>query len=79
MASIDRLLLQLLNEGHEDLLSLYRVGPDSAAALLIAAGGIVRAERFGPDIALRGHSGSPRSSDRDSPNAAPVLREPSGR
>ena len=37
-AGLDRLLLQLLREGHEDLLSLYGVGIDSAAALLIAAG-----------------------------------------
>jgi transposase len=37
-ADIDRLLLQLLKEGHEDLLSLYGVGIDSAAALLITAG-----------------------------------------
>ena len=37
-AAIDRLLTQLLREGHEDLLSLYGVGIDSAAALLVAAG-----------------------------------------
>jgi transposase len=37
-AGIDQLLTQLLHERHEDLLSLYGVGPDSAAALLIAAG-----------------------------------------
>lgn len=37
-AVIDRLLLQLLREGHEDLLSLYGVGIDSAASLLISAG-----------------------------------------
>jgi transposase len=37
-AGIDRLLTQLLREGHEDLLSLYGVGIDSAAALLVAAG-----------------------------------------
>lgn len=37
-AGIDRLLTQLLKEGHEDLLSLYGVGIDSAAALLVAAG-----------------------------------------
>ena len=37
-AGIDRLLLQLLRERHEDLLSLYGVGLDSAAALLVAAG-----------------------------------------
>ena len=35
---IDRLLRALLKEGHEDLLSLYGVGIDSAAALLVAAG-----------------------------------------
>jgi transposase len=35
---IDRLLTELLHEGHEDLLSLYGVGIDSAAALLVAAG-----------------------------------------
>ena len=37
-AGIDGLLTQLLKEGHEDLLSLYGVGIDSAAALLVAAG-----------------------------------------
>lgn len=37
-AGIDRLLKQLLEEGHEDLLELYGVGIDSAAALLVAAG-----------------------------------------
>jgi transposase len=37
-AAIDRLLTQLLKQGHQDLLSLYGVGPDCAAALLIAAG-----------------------------------------
>src|SRR6516165_3689040 len=37
-AVIDRLLTQLLQEGHEDLLSLYGVGIDSAAALLVTAG-----------------------------------------
>lgn len=37
-ATIDRLLRQLLEERHEDLLSLYGVGIDSAAALLVAAG-----------------------------------------
>jgi transposase len=37
-AQIDRLLTQLLRDGHEDLLSLYGVGIDSAAALLVAAG-----------------------------------------
>jgi transposase len=35
---IDDLLGRLLREGHEDLLSLYGVGVDSAAALLVAAG-----------------------------------------
>jgi transposase len=35
---IDALLSELLREGHEDLLSLYGVGIDSAAALLVAAG-----------------------------------------
>jgi transposase len=35
---IDRLLTQLLNAGHEDLLSIYGVGTDSAAALLVTAG-----------------------------------------
>jgi len=37
-AGIDRLLTELLRDGHEDLLSLYGVGIDSAAALLVAAG-----------------------------------------
>lgn len=37
-AEIDQLLTRLLREGHEDLLSLYGVGIDSAAALLVAAG-----------------------------------------
>jgi transposase len=37
-AEIDRLLTQLLRLGHEDLLSLYGVGIDSAAALLVAGG-----------------------------------------
>jgi transposase len=37
-AGMDRLLTQLLRQGHEDLLSLYGVGIDSAAALLVAAG-----------------------------------------
>ncbi len=37
-AGIDRLLTQLLRDGHEDLLSLYGVGIDTAAALLVAAG-----------------------------------------
>ena len=37
-AEIDRLLTRLLKEGHEDLLSLYGVGIDSAAALLVADG-----------------------------------------
>jgi transposase len=37
-AGIDPLLTQLLGQGHEDLLSLYGVGIDSAAALLVAAG-----------------------------------------
>ena len=37
-AGIDQLLTQLLQEGHEDLLSLYGVGIDSAAALLVTAG-----------------------------------------
>jgi transposase len=37
-AQIDRLLTQLLSEGHEDLVSLYGVGIDSAAALLVTAG-----------------------------------------
>ena len=37
-AGIDQLLTQLLKEGHEDLLSLYGVGIDSAAALLVTAG-----------------------------------------
>ena len=37
-ARIDELLAQLLKQGHEDLLSLYGVGIDSAAALLVAAG-----------------------------------------
>jgi transposase len=37
-AVIDRLLRQLIQEGHEDLLSLYGVGIDSAAALLVTAG-----------------------------------------
>jgi transposase len=37
-AEIDRLLTQLLNAGHGDLLSLYGVGIDSAAALLVTAG-----------------------------------------
>jgi transposase len=37
-AGIDRLLTQLLGAGHEDLLSVYGVGIDSAAALLVAAG-----------------------------------------
>src|SRR5436190_3861425 len=37
-AGIDQLLTQLLEEGHEDLLSLYGVGIDSAAALLVTAG-----------------------------------------
>jgi transposase len=37
-AGIDRLLTELLREGHEDLLSLYGVGIDTAAALLVAAG-----------------------------------------
>jgi transposase len=37
-ARIDRLLTELLRDGHEDLLSLYGVGIDSAAALLVAAG-----------------------------------------
>lgn len=37
-AEIDRLLTQLLKDGHEDLLSLYGVGIDSAAALLVSAG-----------------------------------------
>jgi transposase len=36
--SIDGLLTDLLRDGHEDLLSLYGVGIDSAAALLVAAG-----------------------------------------
>jgi transposase len=35
---LDRLLTRLLKEGHEDLLSLYGVGIDSAAALLVSAG-----------------------------------------
>jgi transposase len=35
---LDQLLIKLLHEGHEDLLSLYGVGIDSAAALLVAAG-----------------------------------------
>jgi transposase len=35
---IDQLLTRLLKEGHEDLLSLYGVGIDSAAALLVSAG-----------------------------------------
>ena len=37
-AGLDQLLTRLLNEHHEDLLSLYGVGIDSAAALLVAAG-----------------------------------------
>ncbi len=37
-AAIERLLTQLLREGHQDLLSLHGVGIDSAAALLVAAG-----------------------------------------
>ena len=37
-AALDGLLTQLLRAGHEDLLSLYGVGIDSAAALLVAAG-----------------------------------------
>jgi transposase len=37
-AGINRLLTELLRDGHEDLLSLYGVGIDSAAALLVAAG-----------------------------------------
>lgn len=37
-AGIDRLLTQLLHQHHEDLLSLYGVGMDCAAALLITAG-----------------------------------------
>jgi transposase len=37
-AGIDRLLNQLLREDHEDLLCLYGVGIDSAAALLVAGG-----------------------------------------
>jgi transposase len=37
-ARIDGLLGQLVRQGHEDLLPLYGVGLDSAAALLVAAG-----------------------------------------
>jgi transposase len=37
-ARIDQLLTHLLRAGHEDLLSIYGVGIDSAAALLITAG-----------------------------------------
>jgi hypothetical protein len=36
--SIDGLLTDSLRDGHEDLISLYGVGIDSAAALLVAAG-----------------------------------------
>jgi hypothetical protein len=37
-AKIDKLLTGLLQEGHDDLMSLYGVGIDSASALLVAAG-----------------------------------------
>lgn len=38
IAELTGLIRELLKDGHEDLLSLYGVGVDSAAALLVAAG-----------------------------------------
>ena len=38
IAELTRMIGELVKDGHEDLLSLYGVGVDSAAALLVSAG-----------------------------------------
>ena len=78
-AVIDRLLTQLLREGHEDLLSLYGVGIDSAAALLVAAGDNpdgCAPSRPGPGCAASPPSRHPRARSSGCGSTLAVTAKP---